>query len=87
MLRGTLEKTPSSAGEAPSVPSTDGLARHIVQPHRYRHPCYLMNPVAEHVVVAAHDDAVERICNRTLVALDIEFDAGGYYPRHHCQQW
>ena len=35
-----------------------------------------MDAGAEHVVVVAHDDAVERVDHRALVALDVEHGAG-----------
>ena len=71
--------------EAPAVPGADRLARHVVQhPALARLHAGLVDAVAEHVVVVAHDDAAQRvailhdgIAHRALVAFDVQLDAGG----------
>ena len=68
---------------APAVPGADGLAGHVVQhPALARLHAGLVDAVAEHVVVVAHDDAPcgrclhDGIAHCALVAFDVELDAG-----------
>ena len=62
---------------APRIPGANRLARHVVQ-----HPAlagihaHRMNLAAEHVVVVVHHDAVFGIDDFSLVAFDVEYDAG-----------
>ena len=61
------------------------LAGHVVQhPALARLHAGLVDAVAEHVVVVAHDDAAERVAglldgvaHGALVAFDVQLDAGG----------
>ncbi len=67
-----------------TIPSTNNLAHHIIeQPALARFHACLVDAVAEHVVIVAHDDtppliAVLHHCitDGALVAFDVEFDAG-----------
>ena len=72
-------------GMAAAVPGADGLAGHVVQhPALARLHAGLVDAVAEHVVVVAHDDAALRVAGLldgvahcALVAFDVQLDAGG----------
>ena len=58
-----------------AVPGVEGLARDIVQhPALARLHAGLVDAVAEHVVVVAHDDAVLGVDDFALVAFDVEID-------------
>src|SRR5215831_3822504 len=69
----------------PAIPSPDRFTSNIVQDPAFT--CFharLMNAVAEHVIVVAHDDATllvavldHSVAHGTLVAFNVEFDASG----------
>ena len=72
---------------AAAVPGADRLAGHVVQhPALARFHAGLVDAVAEHVVVVAHDDATQRVAilhdgvaHLSLVAFDVQFNAGGIF--------
>ena len=60
-----------------AVPGADRLAGHIVQhPALARLHAGLVDAVAEHVVVVAHDDAVFGVDDLALVAFDVQIRRG-----------
>ena len=62
-----------------------GLAGYIVQhPALARFHAGLVNAVAEHVVVVAHDDAIQCVDDLALVAFDVQVRARRVLL-HHCQ--
>src|SRR2546428_10174058 len=59
-----------------AVEGVDRFARHIAKrPPLTRVHAGVVDPGAEHVVVVSDDDAIERIDDLTLVALDVDGDA------------
>src|SRR3990172_3250878 len=78
--------------KTPAVPGANGLARHVVEhPAFARFHAGLVDAIAEHVVVVAHDDAAKFVSDLValrvagtlvgiaygaLVAFDVKLDAG-----------